>query len=110
MMGLFPSYPGGSQDRRTEVGWMLLTTGVLGASGVSEKTKKISQWGAEKKSKGGFERRKSIRGVLFAFFGSGFAHIFRQIVSIRVKILKASFANALSEGKNLLTKVLASMV
>ena len=50
-------------------------------------------------------RRKSIRGVLFAFLGSGFAHIFRQIVSIRIKTLKASFANALSEGKNLLTKV-----
>lgn len=61
--------------------------------------------GALKKGKGGFERRKSIRGVLFAFLSSGFAHIFRQIVSIRIKTLKASFANALSEGKNLLTKV-----
>lgn len=75
-----------------------------------KKQKKSVNGELEKKSKGGFERRKSIRGVLFAFFGSGFAHIFRQIVSIRVKILKASFANALSEGKNLLTKVLASMV
>ena len=61
--------------------------------------------GSFKKSKGGFERRKSIRGVLFAFLSSGFAHIFRQIVSMRVKTLKTSFANALSEGKNLLTKV-----
>ena len=39
------------------------------------------------------------------FLGGGFAHIFRQIVSIRVKTLKTSFANALSEGKNRLTKV-----
>ena len=30
---------------------MLLTTGVLGASGVSGKMKKISQWGALKKAK-----------------------------------------------------------
>lgn len=61
--------------------------------------------GSFKKSKGGFERRKSIRGVLFVFLGSGFAHIFKQIVSIRLKTLRASFANALSEGKNLLTKI-----
>ena len=84
---------------------MLLTTGVLGASGVSEKIKKAVSGELKKKSKGGFERRKSMRGVLFAFLGSGFAHIFKQIVSIRVKTLGASFANALSEGKNLQTKV-----
>ena len=39
-----------------------------------------------KLSKGYFERQKPTRSWLFAFF-SGFVQIFRQIVSIRVKIL-----------------------
>ena len=36
-------------------------------------------------SKGVFEQRTSTGGVLFAFFGNGFVHIFEQLVSIRVK-------------------------
>ena len=34
---------------------------------------------------GRFEQRTSTGGVLFAFFGNGFVHIFEQLVSIRVK-------------------------
>ena len=36
-------------------------------------------------SKGGFEQRTSTGGVLFAFFGNGFVHIFEQLVSTRIK-------------------------
>ena len=35
-------------------------------------------------SKGVFEQRPSTGGVLFAFFGNGFVHIFEQLVSIRI--------------------------
>ena len=42
-------------------------------------------------SKGVFEQRPSTGGLLFAFFGNGFIHIFERLVSIRVK--KPSDAN-----------------
>jgi len=47
-------------------------------------------------SKGDFERRTSTGSVLFTFLNGGFAQIFSQIVSIRVK--KVSNTNFISSG------------